>query len=90
MDACLTAAALSNIFTQDLESREEVKELNGADDNGAKDTAALILDFGRHRGKTLGYVYKNDHGYIKWLFINAVDETIKSAAGRMLKDDELG
>ena len=129
VDACLTAAALSNIFTQDMESMEEVKEVNetdkseakrpGAteavedvtleskygidmletdvpkedksvtDDNGTKDRLALMLEFGRHRGKTLGYVYKNDHGYIKWLSINAVDEVIKSAAGSMLKDDEL-
>jgi hypothetical protein len=84
VDAALTVGSLSNIFTQDLEdmvqfnNSERIQTMNISDADGMK------INFGKHRGKTLGEVYLEAPDYIKWLKDNARDEAVKQAAAMIL------
>lgn len=79
VDAALTVGSLSNIFTQDLEDMvqfeaEELKTMT------KPEAETLKLGFGKHKGKTLGQIYKEAPDYIEWLADNANDAKIKTAA----------
>lgn len=84
VDAALTVGSLSNIFTQDLEDmqdfnhNERIQTLNSGE---AHNTA---VNFGKHRGKTLGEIFIEDKSYIEWLRDNARDEFMKKAAAMVL------
>lgn len=79
VDAALTVGSLSNIFTQDLEDMvqfetEELKTMT------KQEAEAVKLGFGKHKGKTLGQIFKEAPDYIEWLADNANDAKIKTAA----------
>lgn len=84
VDAALTVGSLSNIFTQDLEdmvifnNNERVQTMNSGDAESMK------INFGKHRGKTLGQIAIEDQKYVEWLQDNARDEPVKKAAHMVL------
>ena len=52
------------------------------------DPHEFVLTFGKENGKTLGQVYKENKGYIKWLSDNGKDD-VKNAALALLASEEL-
>ena len=84
VDAALTVGSLSNIFTQDLEdmvqfsSNERIQTMNDTD------AGSMKISFGKHKGKALEQIAKEDKGYVIWLKDNARDEAVKQAAAMVL------
>jgi len=77
IDAVLQVASLSEIFTQDLEDMREFIEREGTETMDAKAAANIKITFGKHKGKTLGELYKTEIDYIKWLAENSKSDYIK-------------
>ena len=54
--------------------------------NTVEDAAALVLTFGKHKGRTLGDLFRNEVDYVKWLYENdRTDPAIKNAIDILLK-----
>lgn len=90
VDAVLTVASLSEVFTQDLEDMRDFLQSEQMDNMSEKDAKNIRLSFGKNKGKTLGEVLANDRSYIEWLSANAKDEVMRKAAFELLneKDNE--
>lgn len=84
VDAVLTVASLSEVFTQDLEDMKEFLQSEKLDNMTATDAADIKLNFGKHKGKTLGEVLKSQRDYIEWLSEKGRDEVIRKAAFELL------
>lgn len=80
VDAALTVGSLSNIFTQDLEDMVQFNNNERIETMNSGDASTMKIGFGKHRGKTLEQIFKEDESYIKWLSDNAKDEAVKKAA----------
>lgn len=82
VDATLTVAALSEIFTQDL---EDIDLSGNPTESSYKpkvdDPADVVLTFGKFKGKKLGEIPED---YVEWLKINARDERLRDAAKKLL------
>jgi len=82
VDATLTVAALSEIFSQDLEDMDIQGNPTETNYRPKVDNVAdIVLTFGKHKGKKLGDVPRD---YIEWLAKNARDEWLKDAATKLL------
>ena len=44
----------------------------------------LVIGSGKHRGKTMGQIHREDPQYIEWIYNNIKDETIRIAAQLIL------
>ncbi|WP_427340945.1 hypothetical protein, partial [Caloranaerobacter sp. DY30410] len=87
IDATLTVASLSEIFTQDVEDIaqfHQAEELETMTENEARN---IKLTFGKHKGQTLGEILEKDRTYIKWLVLNAKDEIVKKACKMLLANN---
>lgn len=84
VDATLTVGSLSNIFTQDLEDMAQFDQSEKLDTMTINDAENMKIGFGKHRGKTLGQIYKDAPDYIEWLAGKANDQVIKKAAAMLL------
>ena len=83
IDATLTIASLSEVFTQDMEDfseREQMETMN------KQDALAMKVTFGKYKGRTLGEIVKEDRSYIEWLAKNAKQEAMKKASDMILND----
>ena len=67
VDATLTLASLSEVFTQDIEDMQEFAQTEQVETMTAQDAAAIKLTFGKHKGKTLKEIYKTHPDYLQWL-----------------------
>lgn len=72
IDASLTVASLSDIFTQDVDDPDLKVASNGYNNqaNQGKAPQDQALTFGKHKGKTLGQLYNGnteERGYFDWL-----------------------
>lgn len=70
VDAALSVASLSDIFTQDLEDMEGMQiQPNGPSHRDNQGVALLDqqITFGKHKGRTLGDLLENERGYLEWL-----------------------
>lgn len=82
IDATLTVAALSEIFTQDIEDMDlSGKPTEASYTQKVDDPADYVVTFGKHRGKRLGDIPTD---YVEWLKINARDERLRDAAKKLL------
>lgn len=81
IDATLQLAALSEIFTQDIEDMKEFVQKEQADNMTVEEAASMKLNFGKHKGKTLGEIYKQHNDYVVWFLENGTDPIIKKAFG---------
>lgn len=80
IDASLTVGSLSEIFTQDIEDMHEYMNREQVETMTVDDAANFKLTFGKHRGKTLGELYKSDFDYLEWLHkADRTDARIKKA-----------
>lgn len=88
IDATLTVASLSELFTQDIEDmrqfmqQEEVSNLTDVEAENVK------LTFGKHKGKTLKEVHEIQPDYLDWLASNAKEEVMKKAANMVLNSSK--
>jgi hypothetical protein len=80
VDATLTVASLSEVFTQDLEDMRGFIQQENIETMTNENAADIKLHFGKHKGKTLREVFDKDKGYINWLLNNErTDKNIKQA-----------
>lgn len=82
VDATLTVAALSEIFTQDLEDMDITGQRTESSYTPKVDNPAdVVVTFGKHKGKRLKDIPKD---YVSWLAENARDEWMRKAALSLL------
>lgn len=67
IDATLTLASLSEVFTQDIEDMQEYIQTEQVETMTAQDAAQIKLTFGKYKGKTLKEIYKTQPDYLEWL-----------------------
>ncbi|UHR03283.1 hypothetical protein LV469_03045 [Peptoniphilus sp. GNH] len=89
VDAALTAASLSDIFTQDVEDIKEFRQQESVATMNLDDAARIKLNFGKYTGKSLGDIAKVDIGYIEWLASNARDARTKKAADMLYNGQDV-
>lgn len=87
VDATLTIASLSEVFTQDVEDMD----IGGGNREPAKDYSSneasnVKMTFGKYRDKTLGQILATDKKYIEWLADKAEKEDLKNAAKALLEN----
>lgn len=87
VDATLTVASLSDIFTQDMEDMTQFEEEERVETMSLNDAKNIKVTFGKYSGKTLGEIYKNDKGYINWLAEKSRDDGIARACKMLLASD---
>ncbi|SDX05183.1 exodeoxyribonuclease X C-terminal domain-containing protein [Tepidimicrobium xylanilyticum] len=84
VDAALTVGSLSDIFTQDLEDMAEFNQSERIETMNLNDAENMKINFGKHRGKTLGQIYKESPDYVEWLAGKANDQALRKAASILL------
>ena len=71
VDAALSVASLSDVFTQDLEDMPSSMRIQGSGSthqaNQGKDISDQQITFGKNKGRTFGELYQNDRQYLEWL-----------------------
>jgi len=88
VDATLQVAALSEIFTQDLEdidtfNKEELEQ--NASTASVDELGSFIINFGtKHKGKTVAEIFVSDKGYLEWLSEKSTDPEVKTVVTRYL------
>lgn len=87
VDATLTVAALSEIFTQDIEDMRGFMQSEEMDNMKLEEVVNVKVTFGKYKGKTLGDIAKEDIGYVEWLANNAREEAMKKAANMVLNGE---
>jgi len=79
VDAILQVASLSEMFTQDLEDLSDLEDTNN-----------LKINFGKHKGRTLEEIYKDDKQYFMWLKNNEkTDGKLKRACEDILLNENV-
>jgi len=85
VDATLTVASLSELFTQDIEDMKEFEQQEQVSTMTDIESKNIKLTFGKHKGKTLEEVFKKAPDYIEWLVNNdRTDPVIKKACDMLL------
>jgi len=94
IDAVLTVASLSDVFTQDVEDMEIPGIVEPAREYTSDDAAGVVVTFGKYRGKTLSEIAAIDKKYVHWLADKAEKADMRNAAkavlegGAVHKEDE--
>lgn len=86
VDAVLTVASLSEVFTQDVEDMAQFKKAENLDTMTINDALSLKINFGKHSGKSLEDIANVDMSYIDWLSKNAQKADVKNAAEMIIQD----
>lgn len=82
VDATLTVAALSEVFTQDMEDMDLGGNPTESSYRQKVDNPAnVVVNFGKHKGKKLGEI---PHDYVEWLADKAKDQWLRDAAKTLL------
>lgn len=79
IDATLQLAALSEIFTQDVEDMKDLIQKEQSENMTVEEASNMVLNFGKNKGKRLGEIFKSDNQYVKWYMENGRDEIVKKA-----------
>lgn len=85
VDATLTIASLSEVFTQDMEDLQGYLQQEQMENMTPTDAANMKVTFGKHKGKMLREIHKGDKSYISWLAEKAKDPAMKQAANIVLE-----
>lgn len=88
VDATLTVASLSNVFTQDIEDLGNLAQREQTETMNSGDAADRKITFGKHKGQTYGEVLKTDRSYLTWLQQNGRNEADRKAAAIVLQQGE--
>jgi hypothetical protein len=70
VDATLSLASLSDIFTQDIEDMNLPTSNATNSANQGKSPGDTVLTFGKNKGRTIADLFNNDKGYFDWLVEN--------------------
>lgn len=85
VDAVLTVASLSEVFTQDIEDMREFLQNEQVDNMSEVDAKNIKVTFGsKYKGKTLGEIMRVDRSYIEWLSQKANDPVMRKACFELL------
>lgn len=84
IDAVLTVASLSELFTQDIEDMKEFIQSEQVDTMTVQEAAAVKITFGKHKGSTLGDLYKEQKDYFDWLMGSEKTDAVIKQAGSLL------
>lgn len=84
VDSALTVGSLSNVFTQDVEDMRDFLQKEQVETMGTTDAENTKVTFGKHKGRTLGEIAKEDRSYLNWLIKNAQKDEMKKAAQMVL------
>lgn len=91
VDAALSVASLSDIFTQDLEDMPDMMiASNGTShrDNQGKPLLEQQLTFGKHKGRTFADLLENERGYLEWLAYKSDNQRWGPVAKEVLEGTE--
>lgn len=91
VDATLTVASLSEVFTQDIEDMKEFTQQEEISTMTKVEAENLKITFGKHKNKTIKEIHEEDKGYVVWLSSKAKEEVVRKAANMVLnstKDKE--
>ncbi|WP_203642909.1 exodeoxyribonuclease X C-terminal domain-containing protein [Levilactobacillus andaensis] len=80
VDATLTIASLSNVFTQDIEDMQKFNQREETETMGDEDALNVKIPFKKHKGETIGQILKTDRSYIEWIAKNSDNAKYKHAA----------
>ena len=80
VDATLTVASLSEIFTQDIEDMKEFTQREKTFTVNENTAGNLIIPFGKFKGDTLDHIQEVEPTYVEWLAQNAKQEDVRKAA----------
>jgi len=95
VDAVLTLASLSDVFTQDIEDMDipipeprakhkpdyvDSEETEEMEYMPPEEAASVVVNFGKYRGKTIREIASLDMNYVRWLAHKAEDAHIRLAA----------
>ena len=86
IDATLTVASLSEVFTQDIEDMQEFLQQEQMETMTPTDAANMKVTFGKYKGKMLREIYKEDKSYLTWLAEKAKSPVLKQAAQTVLDE----
>lgn len=84
IDATLTIASLSEVFTQDIEDLQDYDKKEKMETMQFGDAQKIKVTFGKNKGKTLGEIVKDDKSYIQWLAKNGKDAVMRQACEMLL------
>lgn len=84
VDATLTIASLSNVFTQDIEDMDNFNQKETMDNLNVNDAREMKVTFGKHKGDTLGEIFSSDKSYVEWIAKNAKAPEMKKAANMLI------
>mgnify|MGYP001236398458 FL=1 len=84
VDATLTVASLSEVFTQDIEDMKEFIQQEEVTNLTEIEAQNLRLDFGKFKGKTLKEIFEIQPDYLEWLKDKAKEEVVRKAANMVL------
>lgn len=80
VDATLTVASLSEVFTQDMEDMKNFTQKEQVDNLSEEDARNFKVTFGKYKGQLLGEIFDKDTSYVTWLANNARDAILKQGA----------
>lgn len=86
VDATLTVASLSEVFTQDMEDIKNFNQKEQIDNMSTDDASKFKVNFGKYKGQLLGEIFEKDKSYVKWLADNARDPILKQGAINILRN----
>jgi hypothetical protein len=89
VSSVLSVAALTGVFTQDLEDLPAaVVQPERTEAAPASDVGGYTIRFGtKHKGETLAQVAKTDRGYLEWLASSASSQEIRTVVRKFLTDN---
>lgn len=90
VDASLTVASLSEVFTQDMEDIKNFNQKEQLENMSSDDAGRFKVSFGKYKGQLLGEIFAKDKSYIKWLADNAKDPILKEGANKLLNEANEG
>jgi phage recombination protein Bet len=66
------------------EDMNDYMQKEQSDNMTVEEAATMKINFGKHKGKTLGEILKNSYDYVTWFMDNGTDPIIKKAFGMLV------
>lgn len=88
IDATLTVASLSEVFTQDVEDMKNFIESEKIENMNFEDAEKIIVTFGKYKGEKLVDIANKDMSYIHWLADKATTPELRVAAQKFITNKD--
>ena len=88
IDATLTVASLSEVFTQDAEDMKNFIESEKIENMNFEDAEKIIVTFGKYKGEKLVDIANKDMSYIHWLADKATTPELRVAAQKFITNKD--